>query len=976
MASELHLLSLVCPYYQFYCVMEKTCHFTPVSLYRFGLFLMILMVPLPGRAQIPFHVTNYERSVYSAGNQNWAIDLDYAGNLYVGNTNGLLILRGASFSLYEMPLKTPVRSVRFIDGLVYSGSFEDFGYWQKDDAGNLNYHSLVPLLNGVDLKNEEFWRIKQHEGAIYFQSFGKLLRYNGSSIKEIEIPGSVLFLLKGRERLFIQQIDGGLFEIKDDELLFIEGTEIFSDTEVKAILPFTEETFLIGTSSKGVFLSDGTSWVQWSNEADQQLREFKINNGVRLGSLLAFGTIMKGVFIFDLEGKLMHHLHSGNSIQNNTILALRSDAENNLWVGMDKGFDYIALNSPVELYTDPELALGTVYTAALYKGTLYIGTNQGIHYFSLDENGKFSGGRFISESQGQVWFIKEIDGDLYCGLNEGTFIIRNNKLIQVSDVRGGYNLKKLSGIYDDFLIQSTYYPVVVYEKGAGSWRQSHILTGFEGPARFLEVDHLGNIWLGHSLAGVYQLQPSGDLKTAIRAIKMDGAFGLNSPTNRVFKLDNRIVILTGETILQWDAINQKLIPYNDIIPKLEGFEKSNMLIPAGEGKYWFVKDKELGLFEIRFNEVKLVYRFLPEMFGLELVEDYENIVALNDTLHLICLSNGFSILNFNRINQLPENNYPPEIREITFWKNPERNIRFGNDHLATFKPNRGFNNVNIQFSSRGSFGEKKYFQYKLSQIDQDWSEWALTAEVTYLRLPPGSYVFQVRTLGNKGFISQSEDISFKVRAPWYITFYAFAFYALVILLVFWYVRLRYQQRFFKKREDELKRQQNEIIMQKEQAESEIIRLTNEKLQSEISLKNTQLANNTISIIRKNELLNEIQKELSIQKEELGQRVPRRYFERINKLIENSIKSDHDWEMFEKLFDQAHENFFQRLKAEFPELTPGDLRLSAYLRLNLSSKEIAPLLNISLRGVEERRYRLRKRMGLPSNQNLVEFILSF
>jgi len=941
-----------------------------------ALFLLILMMLLPGSAQIPFHVTSYERSVYSAGNQNWAIDLDNAGNLYVGNTNGLLILRGKSFSLYEMPLKTPVRSVRFIDGLIYSGSFEDFGYWQKDDTGNLKYYSLVPLLNGVDLKNEEFWRIKQHEGSIYFQSFGKLLRYNGSEIEEMEIPGSVLFLLQCRERLFIQQIDGGLFEIKGNKLSFIEGSEIFSDTEVKAILPFSEGTFLVGTSSKGVFLSDGTSWVQWSNEADHQLREFKINNGVRVGPLLAFGTIMKGVFIFDLEGKLAHHLHSGNSIQNNTILALRSDAENNLWVGMDKGFDYIALNSPVELYIDAESAMGTVYTAAFYKETLYVGTNQGIHYFLLGENGKFSGGRLISESQGQVWFLKEIDDDLYCGLNEGTFLIRNNKLIQVSDVRGGYNLKKLSGIYDDFLIQSTYYPLVVYEKGAGVWRQSHVLTGFEGPARFLEIDHLGNIWLGHSLAGIYQLQPSGDLKTAIHTIKIDDDFGLNSPSNRVFKMDNRIVILTGETILQWDAINKRLIPYYDIIPKLEGFEKSNMIIPAGENKYWFVKEKELGLFEIRFSDVMLLYRFLPEMFGLELVEDYENIVALNDTLHLICLSNGFSILNFNRINQLPENNYSPEIRELTFWKNPERKIRSGNARLATFKPNRGFNNVNIQFSSRGSFGEKKYFQYKLSQIDQDWSEWALTTEVTYLRLPPDNYVFQVRTLGNKGFISQSENISFKVRAPWYITFYAFAFYALVLLLIFWYVRLTYMRRFYKRREEELKRQQNEIIMQKEQAESEIIRLTNEKLQSEISLKNNQLANNTISIIRKNELLNEIQKELSIQKEEMGQRVPRKYFSKVSKLIENSKKSDHDWEMFEKLFDQAHENFFQRLKTKFPELTSGDLRLSAYLRLNLSSKEIAPLLNISVRGVEERRYRLRKRLGLLSNQNLVEFILSF
>jgi DNA-binding CsgD family transcriptional regulator len=81
-------------------------------------------------------------------------------------------------------------------------------------------------------------------------------------------------------------------------------------------------------------------------------------------------------------------------------------------------------------------------------------------------------------------------------------------------------------------------------------------------------------------------------------------------------------------------------------------------------------------------------------------------------------------------------------------------------------------------------------------------------------------------------------------------------------------------------------------------------------------------------------------------------------------------------MFEHLFDQAHENFFKRLKTSFPDLTTSDLRLCAYLRLNLSSKEIAPLLNISVRGVEEKRYRIRKRLGLSSDQGLSDFIVSF
>jgi FixJ family two-component response regulator len=89
-----------------------------------------------------------------------------------------------------------------------------------------------------------------------------------------------------------------------------------------------------------------------------------------------------------------------------------------------------------------------------------------------------------------------------------------------------------------------------------------------------------------------------------------------------------------------------------------------------------------------------------------------------------------------------------------------------------------------------------------------------------------------------------------------------------------------------------------------------------------------------------------------------------------------MKNESEWEAFEALYDQAHGDFFKRLKADFSGLTPSDLRLCAYLRMNLSSKEIAPLLNITVRGVEERRYRLRKRMNLGSDENLTERIMTY
>jgi DNA-binding CsgD family transcriptional regulator len=871
---------------------------------------------------------------------------------------------------------TIIRSVACIGGRVYTGTFEEFGYWEPDDLGQLQYHSLTPLIIDDTLQNDEIWKIVSHGDYVYFQSFGKLLYYDHKNVRSIPVPGSLMFLLKCGERLFIQQIEGGLYEIINNQLTFIEGSNILSDTEVNAIVPLDDGRCVIGTSSKGLILYDGVTFSAWENEVSKQLIDSKINNGIRLSDMLVFGTILKGLYVFDLQGKLIHHIHTGSFLQNNTVLSLCSDADNNLWVGLDKGFDYIAFDTPLKTYIEAEASFGTVYTACLFKDYLYVGTNQGIYYFIMDSLGIFTEKKFLSGSQGQVWFIRGINGELYCGLNDGTYLIRNNELIPVSNVSGGYNLKQISTHGEELLLQSTYNELVVYRKHKNIWSQSHTLGGFEAPARFLEVDHLGNIWLGHTISGIYLIQPNHSFDSAALVLRLDQSRGLSKFVNRIFKVDNRIIVPTGEELLQWDAVKNQMVPYDELTPQLEGFESSTTILPVSANKYWFIKKNEIAMIEVRYGQANILYRLIPEMYGLELVEGYENIVMLNDSLHLICLENGFSILNLQRLNQFDELNEPPQIREVIFWKSPDKQKRFMPDKPVIKQLKHSHNNLTFMFTAPGQAGRKKFFQYMLRGMDKDWSEWTSFSEITYYRLPPGNYTFAVRTLSGKGIITSQSLVNVRIRPPWYLSYYAIASYIILLLAMFWLLRMNYLRRHWKSNEEEMKKERERLLLLKEQAENEVIRLTNEKLQSEIAVKNSQLANNTMSILRKNEILSEIQEELNQQREELGDRLPRKYYSRLNQLIENSFKSDHDWEMFENLFDQAHENFFQRLKSDYPDLTPSDLRLCAYLRLNLSSKEIAPLLNISVRGVEERRYRLRKRLQLPSEQNLTEFILAF
>jgi ligand-binding sensor domain-containing protein len=943
---------------------------------RYFLVILLFVVEETVYAQNIVHVTNYTYNEYNGGNQNWDITLDNKGSVFIANNNGLLSFDGAKWSLLSNPVNTIIRSVAYDNKRIYTGSFEEFGYWEADSSREWKYNSLVPLLKDIKLHNDEFWKIVKHNNLIYFQSFGTILVYDYKTIKPLNIPGSVLFLLKSNDRLFVQQIYGGLFEIGDKNLTFIPGSDIFKDTEIKAIISLTRNEFLIGTSSKGVFRFDGKYFVEWKNETSEKLKESKINNGIRLDNKILFGTILQGIFVYDLSGKLLNHLTSNTSLQNNTILALQKDQSGNVWVGMDKGIDYISFNSPINVYEDKNMNTGAVYSACIFKEELYVGTNQGIYIYSLNQYGKFENKRFLKNSQGQVWFLKIIDNFLYCGLNDGTYIIENHRLKLISNISGGYNLNKIKWQENEYLIQSTYSSIVIYKMKDGIWTKSHTLSGFIAPVRYLEMDFLGNLWLGHSIKGLYMLQPSRNLDSIVSVKRIGKNEGFVDNTHQVFKIDNRIVIPSGNLLYRWDDFKNQVIPYDELNEQIEEFNSAGLIVSIPGNKYWFIKKNEIGMFEVLFGKAKLLYRLIPQMYGLKLVENYENICSLNDSLNLICLDDGFAILNINRMNQIREVNKPPVLKDVLIWSTKGKEVKINSPFNSKIQINHSYNNLSISFTSTETVGQRKFYQYKLVGIDNSWSEWSYSSEVTYTRLPFGNYKFLVHTINSKGIKTQPVEFNFRIKPPWFLSIVAFIMYFFVLILGIVVLRFYIKRRFKRHRDILIKNEQEKVRIEKEKAEQAIVKLANEKLQAEISYANSQLANNTMSIIKKNELLIDIKDELERIKKDLGYRIPNKYYDSIYSLIDQNITSEHDWIMFEKLFDQAHENFFKRLKSEYPDLTSSDLRLCAYLRLNLSSKEIAPLINITIRGVEERRYRLRKRLNLLSDQNLTDVILSF
>jgi len=328
------------------------------------------------------------------------------------------------------------------------------------------------------------------------------------------------------------------------------------------------------------------------------------------------------------------------------------------------------------------------------------------------------------------------------------------------------------------------------------------------------------------------------------------------------------------------------------------------------------------------------------------------------------MENGYAILNANQ----PESESFIKNKSLTLRDFITTDRRGYADTLSTNRPSYTLsfnrNNAQLKFSFPLFTTDKISFQAYLEGIDPAWRTPVALPVFKFERLPEGTYTLRVKATDAWGSESKALEIKLVILPPWYLTIWAKIGYVFVIILML----LMFQKRIIDQTRSKEKRK-------REAKEKELIRLRNEKLQDEISFKSQELANSTMLIIKKNEFLLDLKRVLKSQKNQLESRFPDKYYFDLVKKIDENIASSDDWKTFETNFERAHEEFIKKLKTGYPKLTPSDLRLCAYLRMNLSSKEIAPLLGISVRGLENHRYRLRKKMGLDVDINLSEFLMS-
>ncbi|WP_044397551.1 triple tyrosine motif-containing protein [Lacinutrix sp. Hel_I_90] len=923
------------------------------------LVLFIFFAPLFAQELPPINVFTPQQ--YGAENQNWAISQSDENYIYVANNLGLLEYNGASWRLYNSPNETIIRSVKAIDDKIYTGCYMEFGFWKKDVFGTLKYDSLSKFLKTPLIEDEQFWQIINVENWILFRSLNRVYIYNTESetFKIIESETTITKMFKVDDTIYFQSINKGIYKIQNGKaVLFLENNILKKEPIINMFKE--EDVFVFLTQESGFYRMKNQVVKPWINKTNDILSKYTVYSGIKLkDDNYALGTISNGLIQVDTHGEVIQEINQTNGLLNNTVLALFEDKDLNLWLALDNGINCINSKSPIKIFNDEKGNLGTIYTSAIYHDKLYLGTNQGLFFKTIDSNDAFE---FVKGTKGQVWCLVELKKRLFCGHNSGTFVIENGKAEKIAEIQGTWSIKPIKG-NEDLLLQGNYNGLNILERQKDGWRFKNKIEGFDISSRFFELINSHEVIMSHEYKGIFNVEINEAYTKATNVTKDTVMKELHSS---LFKYDEAIYYAFNKGVFKYNK-EYKSFEKDSIFSQVydaENYVSGKLIVDKQTGYLWSFSRHDINYITPgKLSKIPIIKRIPISNALRKGVPSYENILNLGNKKYLFGTSSGYIIIDLNAIKEKSYNIY---INSVVSNAVDGPSNKLNITEVADLENKQ--NNILFEYSvpEFDKFQNVEY-QHQLEGIYNQWSDWSSSSNELFKNLPSGTYNFKVRGRIGGNSTSNIATYTFEIQKPWYLSNLIVALYIIGGLLLLLFTHHLYKTYYKKQREALLKKTKQELEHRELENAQQLMQFKNEKLQRDIENKSRELAISTMSLIKKNEFLNDIKKELNSAKIDAN-------LNPVIKIIDKNINNTDDWKLFQEAFNNADKDFLKKVKSKHPKLTPNDLRLCAYLRLNLSSKEIAPLLNISPRSVEVKRYRLRKKMDLPHETSLTNYIL--
>jgi len=924
-------------------------------------------------------ITNYEKKKYNAGTQNWQVKQDKIGRLYFANNEGVLSFDGNYWGLYPLPNNTIVWSIEIVNNRIYVGGQDELGYLSPNVNGKLAFTSLKKLLDESDQRFADIWNIVNLGDDVFFRSNSRIFKLNKDKIKVYLPTTNWFFIGKFNNKVIAHDESRGILIYNNGSWeQLVNKSELPPNFYITSIVDYKQGTSIVTTSRNGLY-----------ELSEDGLKPFKINgidNNQHLTSIIKIdesryllGTYNNGAYIFNEQGNVIESFTKKEGLQNNNVRGLYSDKAKNIWIGLNNGISFIPYNSAIKNINPESFGDGAGYSVEMHENQMYFATSNGIFELPFEKNKdlSFLKNKMTNISEGQTWKLGIINKQLFAGKEDGLYKIENHRANNIDKKSGYWIFESMkNSINQDIIATGTYEQVRLFQQKENSLLDLGNIKSFSGSARFLAIDSKNNIWVSHPYRGVYKISLK-DSSTKLYTSRDGLPSTLN---NHLYKIKDKILIATEKGIYEFNEGSQNF-EMSPTYKKIYGDKSVRYLKEDAQGNIWFVENKNVGVIDFSGEKPTVIY--IPELNG-NILSGFENMYCFDKHNTFIGGQKGFYQIDYEKYK---ENISPLKlfIRNVRI-KGETDSVLFGgyngdinDEQTAENKiiPKVKYKLNSFHFEYISPLYEQQInleYSYRLKGFDKNWSEWSKKNEKDYTNIPPGNYVFEVKVRSNLNNESPVSSYKFEVLPPWYFNTWSITFYTFLVFVVL-YILYNLQAKRYKKRYQE---QQKELELKHqielEKTEKKLIQIKNEKLESEIEYKNSELASSAMNLVQKKEFILKIKDTLKHLNKNEKESLDSQELKKLLRSLAEEEKLNDEWEQFSIHFNNVHGDFLVKLSDRYPALKAHELKLCAYLRMNLSSKEIAQLMSISVRGVEISRYRLRKKLNISTETNLFQYLL--
>ncbi len=772
------------------------------------------------------------------------------GMIVAATSNGVLFYDGNEWS--SIKVHGNFMSVAYDphSKKIYLGSYTSFGYLEFDESFNMYLYKRLSILVPDKVKNV-WYIIPTSDGIYFFVNKSTVYLYDYKSIEKVETYGGFRpnrgFYVNGT--LYVVDDSSGIGKIVGKKFIKLSDNSAYHHESIRVFLPTRRpKVFLIVTKEGGIYHYNVFTGeiTPLRYKAYEDVKNAEVYSGCFLNdSLLALGTLNDGLFLLDRMGNLVDHLTVKYGLSSDQINRVKVGKNNKvIYLATGRFFNFVLYFYPFRFYDESTGFEGNIAGYKIWKDRIFIGTNKGLYVSDLKSNSR----RFHSLNDRSLFYRRSFE---VMHLPGGDEVLLAGSLREIFSIDKDLHVNTLGRYYNLYSLHQSY--IHPYRFYAISFDSLYVFD--------LSVDY-------KHIKKVLSL-PLPQIYSTIKVDKNDDIIGITLNSKRLDRLvidykekrlnvetinstmvcrdlhvldDSVFVVLSNDGLYKVDKQKQGLLPYNiDLNNKLNKASRNLIDFWIDSNFIYIVSDRHLYVYNVRNDslfKLPLISKSWKEPDNLTL---YKNYLVYNKSYELVFLDYTMLSKKTLEIYEKPVLS-AIKIGEFNFYNIVDQPIFSCHDTVYNINVQIPYAvPVTLKFGLLNTLTHNAEYSYYLDGYSKNWSAWSQTNSVTYNSLFPGHYSLHIRIRSNTTGKIYDLTVRFKVKPPFYLSFYAVIIYILLLALLI-YVSIKISIR------------RQEIIRHR------LERLV-KKRTKELEVKNKVLEQN-------NRMLNQLAEELKASREEL------------------------------------------------------------------------------------------------------------